>query len=118
MFWFFFLGNNVNISVRTTAFYNAMGLGLLPGTSYLPAGWKLSEIAANPIFHGIEHTNPRFEKFLFQKHSKIPFGDGQVQDLIPTLPGQRSLIQNVLLGDTKCFNIEIFRPPDAETAKK
>jgi hypothetical protein len=47
---------------------------------------NLSETDANPIFHGIEHKNPSFEKNLLQKHEKSPFGEDLVQDQIPALP--------------------------------
>jgi hypothetical protein len=56
-----------------------LGLGLLPGTSELGAGWNLLETSANTIFHGIEHRNLSFEKNYVEKLTKIPFGEGQVQ---------------------------------------
>jgi hypothetical protein len=59
----------------------------------------LSKSNANTIFHGIEHWNPSFEKIYVQKLTKIPFEEGQVQDPIPALPGHRSKIPAVRLGD-------------------
>jgi hypothetical protein len=58
------------------------------------------ETRANTIFNGIEHRNPSFEKILVQNFQKIPFGEGQVQDSIPALPGHGSKNPAVLLGDT------------------
>jgi hypothetical protein len=39
-------------------------------------------------------------KFMLKNMQKIPFGEGQVQDPIPGLPGHGSKIPAVLLGDT------------------
>jgi hypothetical protein len=57
------------------------------------------ETSANTIFHGLEHRNPSF-KFMLKNLQKIPFGEGQIQDLIPALPGHGSKNPAVLLGDT------------------
>jgi hypothetical protein len=43
--------------------------------------------------------NPVFRKFMLKNLQKIPFGEGQVQDPIPLLPGHGSKIPAVLLGD-------------------
>jgi hypothetical protein len=43
---------------------------------------------------------PDLRKFSFINMKKISFGEGQVQDPIPALPGIRSKIPAVLLGDT------------------
>jgi hypothetical protein len=39
-------------------------------------------------------------KFRFENYQKIPFGEGQVQDPVPALPGHGSKIMAVLLEDT------------------
>jgi hypothetical protein len=39
-------------------------------------------------------------KKMLKNIQKIPFGEGQVQDPIPALPGRGSKISAVLLGDT------------------
>jgi hypothetical protein len=42
---------------------------------------------------------PVLKKNMLKNMQKIPFGEGQVQDPIPVLPGDRSEIPAVLLGD-------------------
>jgi hypothetical protein len=42
---------------------------------------------------------PVLRKFRFKNLQKIPFGEGQVQDPIPALPGHGSKIPAVFLGD-------------------
>jgi hypothetical protein len=42
---------------------------------------------------------PVLRKFMLKNMQKIPFGEGQVQDPIPALPGHGSKIPAVLLGD-------------------
>jgi hypothetical protein len=42
---------------------------------------------------------PVLRKLRFKNLQKIPFGEGQVQDSIPALPGHRSKIPTLLLGD-------------------
>jgi hypothetical protein len=42
---------------------------------------------------------PVLINFLLNKLQKIPFGEGQVQDPIPALPGHGSKIPALLLGD-------------------
>jgi hypothetical protein len=42
---------------------------------------------------------PVLRKFMLKNLQKIPFGEGQVQDLIPALPGHGSKIPAELLGD-------------------
>jgi hypothetical protein len=42
---------------------------------------------------------PVLRKFRFKSLQKIPFGEGHVQDPIPTLPGHGSKIAAVFLGD-------------------
>jgi hypothetical protein len=50
---------------------------------------------------------------------KIPFKAGQVQDLIPALPGQGSKIPAVLLGDRQSLAyVQIFSSLGAEMWKK
>jgi hypothetical protein len=43
--------------------------------------------------------NPVLKKFMLKNLQQIPFGEGQVQDPIPALPGHGSQISAVLLGD-------------------
>jgi hypothetical protein len=43
---------------------------------------------------------PVLRKFMLKNMQKIPFGEGQIQDPIPALPGHGSKISAVLLGDT------------------
>jgi hypothetical protein len=43
---------------------------------------------------------PVLRKLRFENMHKITFGEGQVQDPIPALPGIGSKISTVLLGDT------------------
>jgi hypothetical protein len=42
---------------------------------------------------------PVLRKFMLKNLHKITFGEGQVQDPIPALPGHGSKIPAVLLGD-------------------
>jgi hypothetical protein len=42
---------------------------------------------------------PVLRKCMLKNMQKIPFGEGQVQDPIPALPGYGSKIPAVLLGD-------------------
>jgi hypothetical protein len=42
---------------------------------------------------------PVLRKFMLKNLQKFTFGEGQVQDPIPTLPGHGSKIPAVLLGD-------------------
>jgi hypothetical protein len=42
---------------------------------------------------------PVLRKFWFKNLQKILFGEGQVQDPIPALPGYESKIPAVFLGD-------------------
>jgi hypothetical protein len=42
---------------------------------------------------------PVLRKCMLKNMQKIPFGEGQVQDPIPALPGHGSKIPAVLLGD-------------------
>jgi hypothetical protein len=42
---------------------------------------------------------PVMKKIMFKNLQKIPFGEGQVQDPIPALPGHGLKILAVLLGD-------------------
>jgi hypothetical protein len=42
---------------------------------------------------------PVLRKFMLKNLQKILFGEGQVQDPIPALPGHGSKIPAVLLGD-------------------
>jgi hypothetical protein len=39
------------------------------------------------------------KQFMLKNLQKLPFGEGQVQNSIPALPGLGSKIQTVLLGD-------------------
>jgi hypothetical protein len=42
---------------------------------------------------------PVLRKFMLKNLQNIPFGEGQVQDPIPALPGHGSKNPTVLLGD-------------------
>jgi hypothetical protein len=54
-------------------------------------------------------------KFMLNNMQKIQFGEGQVQDPIPALPGHGSKIPAVLLRDTKSLAyVEIFSSLSAE----
>jgi hypothetical protein len=46
-----------------------------------------TEIRANTVFHGIDTGIPVLRKFWFKNLQKILFGEVQVQDPIPVLPG-------------------------------
>jgi hypothetical protein len=58
---------------------------------------------------------PVLRKFWFKNIQKTLFGEGQVQDPIPTLPGHGSKIPAVLLGDRQSLAyIQIFSPLGSE----
>jgi hypothetical protein len=65
--------------------------------------WAWAEICQKlvqtPFFMVLNTGIPGLRKFRFKNLLEIPFGEGQVQDPIPALPGQGSKIPAVLLGD-------------------
>jgi hypothetical protein len=52
-----------------------------------------------PFFTVLNTGIPVFRKFLLKNLQKVPFGESQVQDPIPALPGHGSKVLAVLLGD-------------------
>jgi hypothetical protein len=65
--------------------------------------WALAEICQilvqTPFFMVSNTGIPVLRKFMLKNLQKIPFGEGQVQNPIPALPGHGSKIPAVLLGD-------------------
>jgi hypothetical protein len=58
------------------------------------------KLVQSPFFIDLSTRIPDLKKFSFINMKKISFGEGQVQDPIPALPGIGSKIPAVLLGDT------------------
>jgi hypothetical protein len=74
-------------------------LGLLPGTLDLRSGPKFLQNWCNTIFHDFDNKNPRYEQTDLENMQKESFGEGQVQDPIPALPGLGTKILALLLED-------------------
>jgi hypothetical protein len=68
-----------------------------------PPSWMRAEtcqkLRQTQFFIVLNIRIPVLRKFCFKNLHKIPFGEGQVQDPIPALPGHGSKIPAVLLGD-------------------
>jgi hypothetical protein len=64
--------------------------------------WAQAEICKKlvqtPLFMVLNTGIPVLRKFMLKNMQKIPFGEGQVKDPIPALPGHGSKIPAVLLG--------------------
>jgi hypothetical protein len=58
------------------------------------------KLVQSPFFIVLSTRISDLRKFGFINMKKISFGEGQVQDPIPALPGIESKILAVLLGDT------------------
>jgi hypothetical protein len=58
------------------------------------------KLVQTPFFIVLNTGIPVLRKFMLKNMQKIPFGEGQVQDLIPALSCYESKIPAVLLGDT------------------
>jgi hypothetical protein len=58
------------------------------------------KLVQSPFFMVLSTRITDRRKFSFINMKKISFGEGQVQDPIPALPGIGSKIPAVLLGDT------------------
>jgi hypothetical protein len=56
-------------------------------------------LAQTPFFMVLNTGIPVLRKFMLKNLQKIPFGEGQVQDPIPALPGHGSNNPAALLGD-------------------
>jgi hypothetical protein len=56
-------------------------------------------LVQTPFFMVLNTGIPVLRKFMLKNLQKISFGEGQVQDPIPALPGHGSRIPAVLLGD-------------------
>jgi hypothetical protein len=65
--------------------------------------WARAEIckklAQTPFFMVLHTDIPVLRKFMLKNLQKFPFGEGQVQNPIPALPGHGSKNPTVLLGD-------------------
>jgi hypothetical protein len=57
------------------------------------------KLVQTPFFTVLNTGIPVFRKFMLKNLQKFPFGEGQVQDSIPALPGHGSKIPAVLLGN-------------------
>jgi hypothetical protein len=61
---------------------------------------EICEKLVQTLFFMVLNTGiPDLRKFMLKNLQKNPFGEGQVQDPIPALPGHGSKIPAVLLGD-------------------
>jgi hypothetical protein len=76
--------------IQVRIFDWTLGLGLLPDTSELSAGWNQSKTSANTIFMVLNTGIPVLTKLSYKNLQKNTFGEGQVQDPIPALPGHES----------------------------
>jgi hypothetical protein len=57
------------------------------------------KLVQTPLFMVLNTGIPVLRKFMLKNLQKIPFGEGQVRDPIPALPGHGSKIPTVILGD-------------------
>jgi hypothetical protein len=85
-----------DIQVGIFESWNLVYFQALPSWARDEKCWKLAQ---TPFFMVLNTGIPVLRKFRLKNLQKNPFGEGQVQDRIPALPGHGSKILAVLLGD-------------------
>jgi hypothetical protein len=77
-----------------------LGLGLFPAYPCRARAETYKKLVQPPLFMVLNTGIIVLRKLRFKNLQKILFGEGQVQDPVPALPGHGSKIAAVFLGGT------------------